>query len=61
MQLATGVGGDRGDLWRGLHFLKGFWKPTELGGRSLREELPAGMAPLLMLGPGSLLAVSTLH
>lgn len=56
MQLATGVGGDRGDLWRGLHFLKGFWKPTEL-----REELPAGMAPLLMLGPGSLLAVSTLH
>lgn len=48
-----------------LHFFKGFGRPTELSGRSTREELPSGMAALLaaqlMLGPAHWLPASHFH
>jgi len=51
----------------GLHFLKGFWRLMDLGGRNAREELQLEQLLWSLSGshwalcPGSLTAVSTLH
>lgn len=47
--LSCGTGAEEAQrgLWTGLNFLHDFWRCVELGGRSTREDLPAGPAPLL--------------